>query len=106
MMPLDLSGSDVIRARLTTYLEVLGMDAAASGTWAGRACEDAAYGWQAFARLQELMAAEAPSAGGDEAGRAARFRLAFWMGLSGADLTALLEEPPLCRQSMAPERGR
>ncbi len=105
-MPLDVSEPDVIKARLATYLGALGMDAATIGTWVGRACEGAAYGGQAFARLQELMAADDASGGTDEAGRAARFRLALWMGLSGADLAALVDMPPLCRQSMAPERNR
>ncbi len=105
IIPLDISDPEVIRERLTAYLEALGMSAQESAPWVACATEGAAYGGQAFVRLQELMATHA-AGGADEVARAARFRLALWTGMPETALAAFLSVLPLCRQPMAPERDR
>ena len=100
----------VIKMRLRSYLETLGVPECLLVSWVGEASECAGNADEAFVRLEGLMArrqavpeSEAP----DRVADAARFRVHAW--LDGADSEAHVDitaRPPLVRRSMASERWR
>ena len=109
MIPLDVAEPGEIRGRLCAYLAILGVDEVRAEAWAQKACEGAASGGEAFARLREILvadlAARAPHVA-DDPECAALARLSIWLRVRPATLATLPLNPPLTRQPMASERVR
>ncbi len=107
MMPLDVSGPEEIRARLRSYLAVLGVPSDLADVWVKKAAEGASHGGQAFLKLQDCMSdalvAQAPGVE-DASDGAALWRLSVWLSADACSLATLPLSPPLTRQSMASER--
>jgi hypothetical protein len=109
MIPLDVAEPAEMRGRVHAYLTVLGFDAARAEDWARAACEGAASGSEAFARLRAMLVAEfaarAPNVA-DDPECAALARLSVWLHAEPVRLASLPLTPPLARQPMASERAR
>ena len=109
MMPLDVSGPEEIRARLRSYLAVLGVQTDLAEAWVEKAADGVSHGGQAFLKLQgclaEALAAQAPGIE-DASGCAALWRLSAWLATDARALATLPLLPPLTRQSMASERPK
>ncbi|MHB1565276.1 MAG: hypothetical protein ACYCXG_00905 [Acidiferrobacter sp.] len=95
-----------VRAQLRTYLAVLGVADEWQTRWVDLATDLGVPGGQPFLQLQALMAREVAAGEGDEAARAALWRLSRWLQVSPGAIEAMVTPPPLERRSMASERRR
>ncbi len=100
----------VIKMRLQSYLEALGVPEHLIASWIGEASDGAGSADDAFLRLEGLMARRQAAAGlegADRANAAARFRIHAWLDEPGKEVDAdLTARPRLMRLSMASERWR
>ena len=109
MMSLDVTEPAAIKARLQTYLRVLGVPEELRAVWVKTASQGAAHASQAFIALQALMVKEAGAVGieaEDEVGGSALWRLAVWLGHTDPKMADWVVRPPFVRRPMASERKR